>query len=647
MNFFKQVLSLLSKKDKKVFILLFILSFIVSIFESISISAMMFFISTVTNFNFIEQTRYYKYLNSFLGFSSPSKFILFLGVTVAILYILRAGLNVFHIFATSGFAVGKGRAAALGVYSGFLGFYYGDFTANNSAHISQAIFSECNALANVCLGFLNLLSELLTFVCIYTMLLWVNFKMTLALTIFLLAIILFVLKLFSKKLSDAGCANQRHTADMSKVFTEAFGNFKLIKLHGNKEIFINRFSLANYGILHANVFHNILQGMPRFFVETLGFLILVLMVIYVIFVYHDSAFIIPIVSVYALALYRFLPSINKILASYNQIIFNKASVGKLYEYFKTKPEILGNESISFGNKIELKNLTFYYNRLLLKPGASPMGDGSSLRSDVASTDASTSSPRARQLDGARPAASGVATNGEAWKPVEGCEFQKRSNDSKLILDKTNLTVYKGQRVAFVGPSGSGKSTLADLIMGILRACDGQILIDGQILTYDNLRDWRSKIGYIPQQIYLFDGTVAENVVFGRAYDEQKLIHVLKKSNIYDFLFTQEGFHTMVGEAGIKLSGGQKQRIASARALYGDPEMLVLDEATSALDSKTEDLIMNEIYKVNEDKTLIVIAHRLTTIEKCDIVYKVSDGQIQLVRSNIAGQVVQALASSNL
>lgn len=581
MNFLKQVFSLLSKKDKKVFVLLFILSFIVSIFESISISAMMFFISTVTNFNFIEQTRYYKYLNSFFGFSSPSRFILFLGFTVAILYILRAVLNVFHIFVTSGFAVGKGRATALRVYSDFLGFHYGDFTANNSAHISQAIFSECNALANVCLGFLNLLAELLTFVCIYTMLLWVNFKMTLALTIFLLSIILFVLKLFSKKLSDAGHANQRHTGDMNKVFIEAFGNFKLIKLHGNKEIFINRFSLANYGILHANVFHSILQGMPRFFVETLGFLILVLMVIYVIFVYHDSAFIIPIVSVYALALYRFLPSINKGLASYNQIIFNKASVGKLYEYFKTQPEILGNESISFGNKIELKNLTFYY------------------------------------------------------------------NDSKLILDKTNITICKGQRVAFVGPSGSGKSTLADLIMGILRACDGQILIDGQILTYNNLRDWRSKIGYIPQQIYLFDGTVTENVVFGRAYDEQKLVHVLKKSNIYDFLFTQEGLQTMVGEAGIKLSGGQKQRIAIARALYGDPELLVLDEATSALDSKTEDLIMNEIYKVNEDKTLIVIAHRLTTIEKCDIVYKVSDGQIQLVRNNIAGQVTQNLASSNL
>jgi ABC-type multidrug transport system fused ATPase/permease subunit len=194
----------------------------------------------------------------------------------------------------------------------------------------------------------------------------------------------------------------------------------------------------------------------------------------------------------------------------------------------------------------------------------------------------------------------------------------------------------------VGPSGAGKSTLADIIMGILHLSDGQILIDGQKLTYNNLRDWRSKIGYIPQQIYLFDGTVAENVVFGREYDEQKLVYALKKSNIYDFLMAQDGLKSRVGEAGIKLSGGQKQRIAIARALYGDPEILVLDEATSALDSKTEDLIMNEIYKINEDKTLIVIAHRLTTIEKCDIVYKVVDGKILLERqalseNNIVGQ----------
>lgn len=568
MNFFSQVSSLLSKRDKKLFTLLFILSFIVSVFESISISAMMFFISTVTNFNFIEQTRYYKYLNSIFNFSSASKFILFLGIVVGVLYVVRAFLNFFHIFATNNLAIGKGRTMALRVYSDFLGFYYTDFTANNSAHISQALFSDCNALASVCLGFVNLMSEFLTFICIYLMLLWVNFSMTLSLTVCLAAISICVVKLFSKELSVAGRLNQKNTEDMCKVFSEAFWNFKLIKLHGNKDTFATRFSVANSGVLKANVFNNVLQSLPRFLLETLGFLILVLMVIYVIFVYKNPAFIIPIVSVYALALYRFLPSINKVLTSYNQIIFNKAAVIKLYEYLKTKPEELGNEKIYFKKKIELKQVLFYY------------------------------------------------------------------NESRIVLDKADLTVYKGQRVGLVGPSGSGKSTLADLIMGILHSCGGQILIDGQALTCSNLSDWRSKIGYIPQQIYLFDGSVAENVVFGRSYDHQKLIHVLKKANIYEFLLTQDGLETRVGEGGVKLSGGQKQRIAIARALYGDPDVLVLDEATSALDSNTEDLIMSEIYKINEDKTLIVIAHRLSTIEKCDIVYKVADGKILIDCDNI-------------
>ena len=178
MSFIRQVLTLLSRRDKEVFTLLLILAFIVSVFESISISAMMFFISTVTNFNFIEQTRYYKFINSFLC-SNKNSFILFLGITVSILYVSRAILNVFYIFVTSRISLGKGRDIALRVFKDFLNFYYCDFTANNSTHVSQALFSYCNALASVCLGFVRLISEFLTFFCLYIMLLWVNVKMTL------------------------------------------------------------------------------------------------------------------------------------------------------------------------------------------------------------------------------------------------------------------------------------------------------------------------------------------------------------------------------------------------------------------------------------------------------------------------------------
>ena len=192
----------------------------------------------------------------------------------------------------------------------------------------------------------------------------------------------------------------------------------------------------------------------------------------------------------------------------------------------------------------------------------------------------------------------------------------------------SLKIYKGDKVAFIGESGSGKSTLVDLIIGVYKPQNGQISIDGVALSSENIKSWRKKVGYIPQTIYLFDGTVGENVAFGHEYDEAKIIEALKKANIYDFLLLKEGINTKVGDGGIQLSGGQKQRIGIARALYSDPEVLVLDEATSALDNETEAKIMDEIYEVSAHKTLIVIAHRLSTIERCNKKFKIINGKLQ-------------------
>ena len=209
--------------------------------------------------------------------------------------------------------------------------------------------------------------------------------------------------------------------------------------------------------------------------------------------------------------------------------------------------------------------------------------------------------------------------------------QGKHSVTTLVLNQINLKIKKGQKIAFIGESGSGKSTLVDLITGLYLPDTGSVKIDGQLLTKEVIKSWRKKIGYIPQSIYLFDGTVAENVVFHRPYDEEKLIQVLKKANIYDFLQKKEGLNTNVGDGGIQLSGGQKQRIAIARALYDDPEILVLDEATSALDDATEKKIMEEIYQASAGKTLLVIAHRLSTLKKCEIIYRLDNGVIMETR----------------
>ena len=218
-------------------------------------------------------------------------------------------------------------------------------------------------------------------------------------------------------------------------------------------------------------------------------------------------------------------------------------------------------------------------------------------------------------------------NIEYSKKIELLDIEFKYEKNDLVLNKLSLSIDKGEKVAFIGESGSGKSTLVDLIIGLYRPQRGSINVDGIELDDSNIKAWRSKVGYIPQSVYLFDGTVAENIVFGNEFDAEKIIEVLKQANIFDFLESKNGINTLVGEGGVMLSGGQKQRIAIARALYNNPEILVLDEATSALDSETEAKIMDEIYKVSQDKTLLIIAHRLSTIDKCEKVYRIEGGQI--------------------
>jgi len=197
----------------------------------------------------------------------------------------------------------------------------------------------------------------------------------------------------------------------------------------------------------------------------------------------------------------------------------------------------------------------------------------------------------------------------------------------LILKDVSLIINKGSKIAFIGESGSGKSTLVDLIIGLYMPNQGELMVDDELIDESNLQCWRSQVGYIPQQVYLFDGTILENVCFGRKVDMNLLEKSLEQANIFNFLQTKQGVETLVGEGGIQLSGGQKQRIAIARALYGQPEILVLDEATSALDEETEKKIMDEIYNISQNKTLIIVAHRLSTIKGCDKIYQLERGML--------------------
>lgn len=348
----------------------------------------------------------------------------------------------------------------------------------------------------------------------------------------------------------------------SRSLKDSFSNFKMLKILSQPQQIVQKIENLSQELSTAYTINNSIGVVPRNFFETMGIITVVMAVICCVYAYGEISSAVVTISIFLLSLYRILPALNRILTSYNQILFLYPALEIIDKEICQKNIDDYDEEIKFNNNIELKNVSFEYER------------------------------------------------------------------DKPTLQNISLKITKNSKIAFVGESGSGKTTIVDIITGLYTPSSGQIYIDGKHLNVKNYSKWRQKIGYIPQDIYLFDGTLAENISLCSKFDEKQANEVLRQANLSDFFATREGLSTKVGDGGVKLSGGQKQRVGIARALYNNPEILVLDEATSALDESTEQKIINEIYAIGKNKTIFIITHRLSTIKNCDIIYKIKDGGVQ-------------------
>lgn len=554
---FAKIRHLTTRRDK--IILLFVLlpaTFLLSLIETFAISVIMPFITLASNPELIFENKYARFFYESLGFENAVNFMVFFSGFLIIFYVFRGIYNVAYSYALNRFAFRKYHFFAYRLFCKVVELSYIDFTNRDMDAIRRNITTESLKVSIYIQQMLNICAEMLTIALMYALLLFVSWKMTLVLTLFLLANIILIIKTISKNIQKQGAINAAMGKAVLSIISKALGNFKIIKLKGIQQGILNDFDEASKKRVDSEIKYQVLAPLPRFILESLGLCILIAAVAYILIHNNSAASVIAIISMYALALYRILPAVNRILYSYNSMKYNRKGVEIVYENLLYHTEYEDNQPINFKRKIELKNISFGY------------------------------------------------------------------KEGKNVISDFSLTINKGDKVAFVGESGAGKSTLIDLIIGIYKPQRGEIRIDDILLNNENLRAWRKKIGYIPQNIFLFDGSVAENVALGEKIDKNRIIECCKKANIWEFLSENDGINTRVGDNGIKLSGGQKQRIAIARALYDDPEILVLDEATSALDSQTEENIMNEIYGVAQDKTLLIIAHRLSTIEKCERVIEV-------------------------
>jgi ABC-type multidrug transport system fused ATPase/permease subunit len=365
-----------------------------------------------------------------------------------------------------------------------------------------------------------------------------------------------------------------------KATNEALSSVKYIKVRGVEKEFVNSFCVPSKKISSYNTMNQMMTLIPRYILEVIVFggMILIVMVSST-----NNPEVIPIMSLYAMAGYRLMPAIQSIYTGivsirYNISAFNMmtSNLSEADATIDLKPKPL---RLIFNNKIEMEDIEYMY-----------------------------------------------------------------LNAKTTTINKINLTVKHNTTVGIIGTTGSGKTTLVDILLGLLSPNSGHIKIDGIKLNNNNISAWQDSIGYVPQSINLIDGTIRNNVAFGvpnNSIDDNQVIRALKIANMYDFVSSlDDGCDTLIGEKGVRLSGGQQQRIGIAMALYNNPSVLILDEATSSLDSITENTIMDTIHNLSHKKTIVMIAHRLSTVKECDIIYMMDKGKI------IASGTYQQMSDSN-
>lgn len=554
---------MLSKRDKIFFLILFVMSILFSLIELIGISAIIPFISVITNPGLIRSNKYMSHIYTAFEFPSETEFIRFMGIAIVLFYIARGAYAVFYSYLVNHYSYDRKHIVSCKLFENYLDLPYAIFSRKNSSDLTKTLITETHYFSLLLNQVLFFLSEAMLLLLLYGLMVMVNWRIIAVVSGFIAAIIFFLTKIISGKMKQQGASREILQGRLYKVISEALNNFKIIKLSPDKHGVLKRFRDASAGLAQEQTSHNTLFTVPRTVLETVGFSALMLIIMYLTYKHNSINTLIPIISAFVLAFYRMMPAANKVIGHYNNILYAHKSLDIIHEDIRQPVSLEGNEALAFNETLQFNNISYGY------------------------------------------------------------------KDNTYILRNISLTIRKGSKTGIIGESGSGKSTFIDIVIGIVRPFRGEILVDGTALNDMNIKSWRKKIGYIPQDIYLFDGTVAENVSFGHPYDEQRVIMCLKKANIYGFLDAGDGLNTKVGEDGIMLSGGQKQRIGIARALYGDPEILIFDEGTSALDIETEAKIVEEIFSIGKDKTLIIVAHRPGMIKNCDEVYKLENGKLIL------------------
>lgn len=574
-NFIGKINYIFDRREKFQLILLLFGILLTTILELVGVVAIMPFVNVVMDPTVIERTPYLQWLYEVLGIQSTNGFIAVLGVILIIVYIIKNLALILLYYAQYAFTFTTQKKLSSRMLKCYMNQSYIFHLKNNSADLMRNIDNDVTMMFQAVISMLGLLAELCVCMILGIYLLISDKSIAIGMAAILGLFVLIFAKPFKNYLVRIGDEDRHYRSGITKWLHQSLGGIKETKILGRESYFCTMFDENYRNWAEREKMYRLLQVAPRPVLEAVCVFALLSVIIVKLLHGTSSAYFIATVSVFAVAALRLLPSINRIASNYGVIMFNMPAFDAVYSDLKQIEDLdrsaeaekgMTDHKMPFNKNINVDEITFSY---------------------------------------------------------EG----KDEN----VLENVCLQIKKNESVAFIGPSGAGKTTLADLILGILKPNRGRILVDGLDIA-EHQMEWRKKLGYIPQSIYLMDDTIKNNILFGHeCRDEAQLWRAVEEAQLKEFISTLEhGIDTVIGENGVCLSGGQRQRIGIARALYMNPEVLVLDEATSALDNETEGAVMDAINHLAGNKTLIIIAHRLSTTKQCDVIYEVKDKSVTRV-----------------
>ena len=574
MRTFNKLLNLLTPSERKHASLLLFMILIMALLDMVGVASIVPFMAVLTNpdlieTNFILNTMFQN--SKIFGVENNQQFLFALGTLVFILLISSLTFKAITTYQQLRFVQMQQFSIGKRLVEGYLHQPYSWFLNRNSADLGKTILAEVSQVVGSGVKpLMEVIAKGLVAIALITLLVLTDPKLALVIGLSFAGVYGLIFYFSSNYLNQIGKGRLKSNQLRFMSLSEAFGATKEIKVGGLEKVYIKRFSDSAQSFANTTASAQVLGQLPRFALEAIAFGGIMLMILYLMVQKGSFNNALPIISLYVFAGYRLMPALQQIYASFTQLTFVGPSLEALSEDIKNLKPLNQNQDqgvLSLNKKITFKNIHYNY-----------------------------------------------------------------PNASRTALKNINLIINAKTTVGLVGSTGSGKTTTLDIILGLLEAQKGVFEVDGQIITKKNTRAWQRSIGYVPQHIYLADDTIAANIAFGKEPKDinQKAIEkACKIANLHEFVINElsNQYQTIIGERGVRLSGGQRQRIGIARALYHDPQVLILDEATSALDNLTEKAVMDAVNNLSKNKTIILIAHRLSTVKNCDKIFLLEKGEI--------------------